>query len=352
MPSPGRWRWCSSGGKGAGCWYLGLVAYVIGALVLTAAYALPELITGEAFSSNPETAGMGAELDSAAQAALLEDRADAAVIRSGDYPAFARGNAAALPGDLAASLLLVFLETVPLVLIGMGLYRSGFFSGAVARGRLLRWSWGALVTGAAITLVMGVYEVRGGFSYYGTLSMVAGAGSLPRLPMILGLAGLLVAASSGAAGFWRRRIRAAGRMAFSNYLGTSLVMLFVFHGFGLDLFGRLGRIELYGIALAGGAVMLAWSAALAWPVQPRSAGMGVAVPDLRALAAAPPKNRRGRSFEHGEDGPGQQGAGAEQRPGPVEVMVAQCEGMDVQHAASSPCGADEQADQPGEQGSR
>jgi uncharacterized protein len=32
-----------------------------------------------------------------------------------------------------------FLETLPLMLIGMALYRYGFFSGALNRGKMIMW---------------------------------------------------------------------------------------------------------------------------------------------------------------------------------------------------------------------
>jgi uncharacterized protein len=55
------------------------------------------------------------------------------------------------------------------------------------------------------------------------------------------------------------RIAAAGRMAFSNYLGTSLVMTALFYGWGLGLYGKLGRMELLMVVVAGWALMLLWS---------------------------------------------------------------------------------------------
>ena len=48
-------------------------------------------------------------------------------------------------------------------------------------------------------------------------------------------------------------------MAFSNYLGTSIIMMFVFHGWALGLFGQLGRVELIGVVLVAWTAMLAWS---------------------------------------------------------------------------------------------
>ena len=50
-------------------------------------------------------------------------------------------------------------------------------------------------------------------------------------------------------------------MAFSNYLGTSILMLFVFHGFALGLYGELTRPQLYIVMVVAWIIMLAWSKA-------------------------------------------------------------------------------------------
>jgi uncharacterized protein len=55
------------------------------------------------------------------------------------------------------------------------------------------------------------------------------------------------------------RIAAAGRAAFTNYLGTSILMTTLFYGYGFGLFGTLGRAELWLVVLAAWALMLAWS---------------------------------------------------------------------------------------------
>jgi uncharacterized protein len=55
------------------------------------------------------------------------------------------------------------------------------------------------------------------------------------------------------------RIAAVGRAAFSNYLGTSIVMTGLFYGWGLGLYAKLGRIELLLVVLAGWALMLWWA---------------------------------------------------------------------------------------------
>jgi uncharacterized protein len=78
--------------------------------------------------------------------------------------------------------------------------------------------------------------------------------------MALGLAALLVLWAPGASGTWLgSRFVAAGRMAFSNYAGTSLVMMFVFQGWAGGLYGTPHRIDLSGFVLLAWALMLAWS---------------------------------------------------------------------------------------------
>jgi uncharacterized protein len=81
-----------------------------------------------------------------------------------------------------------------------------------------------------------------------------------RLILALGYAGLvLLVVRLG----WLRpltaRLAAVGRMALSNYLGTSVACSILFDGYGFGLFGRLRRHQLYGVVLAVWAVELAVS---------------------------------------------------------------------------------------------
>ena len=56
------------------------------------------------------------------------------------------------------------------------------------------------------------------------------------------------------------RFSAAGRMAFSNYLLTSIITTFVFLGFGFGLYGKLSRFELLYVVVGVWAFILLWSA--------------------------------------------------------------------------------------------
>jgi len=56
-----------------------------------------------------------------------------------------------------------------------------------------------------------------------------------------------------------RRLAAAGRMAFSNYIAQSLICTTLFYGYGFGLFGRLDYAEQLLVVAAVWAAQLAWS---------------------------------------------------------------------------------------------
>jgi uncharacterized protein len=56
-----------------------------------------------------------------------------------------------------------------------------------------------------------------------------------------------------------RRFAAVGRAAFTNYLGTSLVMTAIFYGWGFGLYGDLTRAQAWLLVPLVWVLMLAWS---------------------------------------------------------------------------------------------
>lgn len=154
----------------------------------------------------------------------------------------------------------VFSETLPLMLIGMVAYRRGFFDGRLPRRRLVEISLACTFAGLVLTaLFLGWAWPRHFPPVTMNAALVWGL-AMPHLLGGCGYAGLLVlAAPSLAPTPIGRRLVAAGRMAFSNYVLTSLVMTFVFYGWGLGLFGSVGPLAQWGFVLAGWALMLAWS---------------------------------------------------------------------------------------------
>lgn len=239
---------------------VGLGGYMLGVLLLGASLTMPWLIADTAFGqSNPEVAEQRAGMMADVEDALAQGSVPNAAIAAGDYGTLVMHRLTEQWYEPLANAALFGFETLPLMLIGMALYRQGFFSGAVPREKLLRWGWIGLIAGALPHLAIGLVVQAGGFSYYGTLAGFVGWSMLPRLWMVLGLAALLVAWAPSATGWLGERVRAAGRAAFTNYLGTSVVMMFVFHGWALGLFGELNRPQLYLVVALTCILMLAWS---------------------------------------------------------------------------------------------
>lgn len=153
-----------------------------------------------------------------------------------------------------------FCETLPLMLVGMALYRGGFFSGAWSTADLQKVAIGAFLIGGGITLAALAWAWPRHFPPVAMNALLAGGLALPHLLMALGYAALLMlAAPRLLATRLGTRLAAAGRMAFTNYIATSLVMTAIFYGWGLGLFGTVGAAGQWLFVLLGWTLMLAWS---------------------------------------------------------------------------------------------
>lgn len=239
---------------------VGLAGYLFGslinALLFTAIWAMADTPLGQ---STPEMATESAKMNADVEKTLARTAVPDGAVASGDYAALVAHRVTEQWYEPLMNALLFGLETFPLMLIGVALYRLGFFSGAFARKKMLLWGWGGVIIGGLVHLAIGLVIQSGGFTYFGTLAAFVGWSPLPRLWMVLGLAALLVAYAPSTTGWLGDRVRAAGRAAFTNYLGTSILMMFVFHGWALGLFGELNRPQLYIVVVLAWIVMLAWS---------------------------------------------------------------------------------------------
>lgn len=239
---------------------LGLFIYALGCILLGGAFLMQYLIV--------ETSVFGTEAwVSEAKAEILgsfeAQRADEAKVTvhrlSGDYAALISERFGQQWYFPFINPLFLGFETFPLMLTGMGLYRQGFFSGGYNPAKMKMWGWVGVIVGGGLSLAIGLFIQAEGFSLIGVNAAFIGWSMLPRLMMVLGLAALLVEYSKTATGWLAQRITAAGRVAFTNYLGTSVVMMIVFQGWGLGLFGELNRPLLYLVTVLTWVLMLAWS---------------------------------------------------------------------------------------------
>ncbi|MXP45076.1 DUF418 domain-containing protein [Allopontixanthobacter sediminis] len=239
---------------------IGLLGYAVGAIMFLGAMFLPYLVADTELGNQPSYIEMRDELASQQKTDIAEGVSETAIIRGGSYADYVGHNFTEHGTDPFTMLFIFGLETFPLMLIGMALYRMGLFGGEMDRRKMRLWGWAGLIVGSALTLPIALWAMGEGFTYWGTLAAFMGVSPLPRLAAVLGLLTLLALwAPTAATGWLGERVTAAGRMAFSNYLGTSIVMLLVFHGWAGGLYGQLGRPELYLVVAMTWALMLLWS---------------------------------------------------------------------------------------------
>jgi uncharacterized protein len=149
-------------------------------------------------------------------------------------------------------------ETLAYMLLGMAGLKSGFLTGAWDRRRYVRTALITLGIGIPVYAVLGVLLYRSGFDVPELFTISLAATTPFRPLMIVGYAALVILLTSGG-GALVARIAAAGRAAFTNYLGTSLVMTTIFYGYGFGLYGHVDRPALYLFVAGMWGLMLLWS---------------------------------------------------------------------------------------------
>lgn len=158
---------------------------------------------------------------------------------------------------LQAASLFIVPVTLPLMMIGLGLYKTGWLSG---RAPLWTYLLPALVGGANLVA----------FAHYRWLDLIAGpqdptgglatalAGFAPLITLFYASVLILLV---------RFRLKAltaplapVGRMAFTNYLSQSLIMASVFYlPWGPKLMGQMGSAQMFAVVIGVWLLQLIWS---------------------------------------------------------------------------------------------
>ena len=238
---------------------IGLLGYFMGGLVYLLMFASAVLIVDTPLGQGPQMAEAVAAMTAAQEAALADDPIETQIMTEGSYADFVMHNFSQHLLDPLNALLVFIFETLPLMLIGMGLYRVGLFTGDLSEKKQAIWGWVGVIGGSILTLLIALWIEETGLTYWSTLAAFVGFSHFPRLPVVIGLAALLALWGAHANGWLAERLSAAGRAAFTNYLGTSVLMMLIFHPWAGGYWGELSRPELYFVVLVGWAVMLAWS---------------------------------------------------------------------------------------------
>lgn len=149
-------------------------------------------------------------------------------------------------------------ETLAYMLLGMAALKTGLLSGAWADRRYWKWALVCLAIALPVYLVALRFLFRSEWAAP-AIFMWSFAATVPVRPLMVVAFACLIILATRSGGSLVERIAAAGRAAFTNYLGTSIVMAALFYGWGAGLFGKLGRLELVLVVLAAWGLMLAWS---------------------------------------------------------------------------------------------
>lgn len=178
----------------------------------------------------------------------------------GDFAAIVAHNAGELDGRWLVGLCMSALEVLGFMLLGMAMVKAGFLTGRWEPAQYKATARHCFLIGLPPMIALAGWLLWNGLPPLGTFGSVL-AWSFPfRIPLVVGWAALLL-------WLWTRyrtspfvaRLAAAGQMTLSNYLGTTLVMTFIFYGWGLGLFGHVRPALLPLFVLAGWALMLLWS---------------------------------------------------------------------------------------------
>ena len=153
-----------------------------------------------------------------------------------------------------------FWRAMGMMLLGMALYKLGVLSAQRSAGFYARM----VAIGAPLGVSLSGIGVWWNFDRGWSLvhSMFGGSlfnylGSIGLAIAYLGLVMLLFQRKA-----WlglQRRLMAAGRMAFSNYIAQSLICISLFYGFGLGLFGQVERWQQLLVVFAVWIPQLIWS---------------------------------------------------------------------------------------------
>ncbi|MCL6739549.1 DUF418 domain-containing protein [Sphingomonas sp. RB56-2] len=195
--------------------------------------------------------GLGNFFPTAAE--IAKDRA----LHLGSWLEFVRHNLAHWTEQIGQTL--VFMpETIGLMLLGMAGYKSGFLTGDWADADYTRIASIAIPIGLAAGAAIIAYDVLANFYIIGVFVAFIILATPFITIMAFGYAALIILLSRRH-GWIAQRIAAAGRCAFTNYLGTSLIATFIFYGWGLGYYGSLSRWQAWLLVPLVWAVMLAWS---------------------------------------------------------------------------------------------
>ncbi|MEM6681378.1 MAG: DUF418 domain-containing protein [Pseudomonadota bacterium] len=170
--------------------------------------------------------------------------------------------AARLPKPLSLGIVAIVMLPITLstMIFGMALFRSGFLTATWKPKRYARVAGISFAISGTVLAALAAWAVQSGFHAvviaFNTFVWSAPFDMLMTYGWAAALLWLVKTWRASPAIAW---VAAAGRMALSNYVLTSVLLGFIFFGYGLGLYSAIGRSQAYLYALVPIAAMLAWS---------------------------------------------------------------------------------------------
>jgi uncharacterized protein len=162
-------------------------------------------------------------------------------------------------------LLLTIPDVLALMLLGIALFKWGFFTGQWSRAQYLRtaaWGYGLGLPLVLWSFYLGYQRgvgVAAQVAFLETHTVVWSALIYPAQRILLVLAHssvLLLLYRAGVAQGLLRRLAAVGQMAFTNYIMHTVFCTLIFFGYGLNYYAELQYYQLYFVVAAIWAVQL------------------------------------------------------------------------------------------------
>jgi uncharacterized protein len=159
-----------------------------------------------------------------------------------------------------AAVLQSIAETLPLMMIGMAMKKNGFITGEWDRPIYILWARKLVTGGLIASAALAGYLVAVDYDLIDSLAVFLAWSAIPRLMLTVGYAALLILLIGRISHQkFIKRVAATGQAAFTNYLGTSILMTTLFYGYGFGFFGHVSRIALWPVVFAMWALMLLWA---------------------------------------------------------------------------------------------
>ena len=150
-------------------------------------------------------------------------------------------------------------EALGQMLVGMALFRMGFFTlGWSSRAYAALIGVGYVVC-VPVTAWLAWTIARSNFDPLVLHEQEVWQQATRTLIGLAHASVVLLIVRAGAVSWLVERLAAAGRMAFSNYLMSSIIASLVFCGYGFGLYGQLSRAELLYVVAGIWAFILLWS---------------------------------------------------------------------------------------------